>query len=253
MIYNYHTHTPLCGHATGAPREYVESAIENGIKTLGFSDHTPYVFPDNRPIQGMRMRCDQIQEYAQTVRALAKEYAKDIRILLGFEVEYYPDFHPEQMEFLRSVSPDYLILGQHFVGDESFRKHVMSFPADDYALLAYVSQVLAAINTGDFLYVAHPDVAGMHYAEETLQREYRRLCVGAKKRGVPLELNLLGLRDNRPYPSRKFFEIAAEVGNDVVFGVDAHSPQAFFDRTAERKAREMVKELGLHLIEQPLL
>ena len=41
MIANYHTHTWRCMHASGTEREYVEKAIEGGLKILGFSDHTP--------------------------------------------------------------------------------------------------------------------------------------------------------------------------------------------------------------------
>lgn len=253
MLFNYHTHTAFCGHARGSLHEYVEAAIANGIKTLGFSDHAPYAFPDDRPIAGMRMRCDQVQSYAEAIRKIAKEYESDIRILLGFETEYYPDFYKEEQALLRSVQPDYLILGQHFLGDESFRYHVMNQSSDDFVLLAYVTQVIAALNTGDFLYVAHPDVAGYHYSEEALNREYRRLCVHAKKIGAPLEINLLGLREKRFYPQRKFFEIAADVGNDVILGLDAHSPEAFYDKEAERNARKMANELGLHILEQPIL
>jgi len=46
MIANYHTHTPRCNHATGEERAYVEQAIKKGLKILGFSDHTPYIFPE---------------------------------------------------------------------------------------------------------------------------------------------------------------------------------------------------------------
>lgn len=45
MIANYHTHTPRCNHAVGSEEEYVQQALKAGIKILGFSDHTPYLFP----------------------------------------------------------------------------------------------------------------------------------------------------------------------------------------------------------------
>ena len=57
MIANYHTHTWRCRHADGTEREYVERAIEGGLKILGFSDHSPYPFPDGYD-SGMRMRLD---------------------------------------------------------------------------------------------------------------------------------------------------------------------------------------------------
>ena len=46
MKANFHTHTARCRHARGADREYVESAIRAGLSVLGFSDHSPYFFPN---------------------------------------------------------------------------------------------------------------------------------------------------------------------------------------------------------------
>ena len=47
MDYNYHTHTFRCGHAAGTEREYIETALKNGILRMGFSDHIAFVFPDD--------------------------------------------------------------------------------------------------------------------------------------------------------------------------------------------------------------
>ena len=254
MQFNYHTHTELCGHAKGEMREYVESAIAGGLKTLGFSDNAPQLFTDGRAYRdGTRMRPERINEYADNVRALAKEYEKDIRILLGFELEYYPDNYAEEKVFLSQVKPDYLILGQHFIGDESTGFHVYGQSSDDFVLTAYVTQVLAALNTGDFLYVAHPDMAGFRYSEQAIEREYTRLCIGAKKRGIPLEINLWGLRGERAYPNSRFFEIAAKVGNEVAFGFDAHTPEVFTDENLKARGRAFAQALGLKVIEKPLI
>ncbi|MBQ7368242.1 MAG: histidinol-phosphatase [Clostridia bacterium] len=250
MLYNYHTHTARCNHALGNDREYVEQAIAGGMKTLGFSDHAPYLFPDNTPSLH-RMRTDELFAYAVSIRALAKEYEKDIRILCGFELEYYPDYHAEEMKFLSQIQPDYLILGQHFIGNEySFIPSSRGLAGNDLGLIAYVSQAIAGLATGDFLYLAHPDIAGTNFSDETFEREYRRLCVAAKKFGVPLEINLLGVRGKRHYPCERFFRIAAEVGNDVVLGADAHDPKDVCEQSGEEKARAMVKKLGLKLLEK---
>ena len=95
LPYNYHTHTARCNHADGTDREYVEAAIQAGVKELGFSDHAPYLFPNTNYYSAFRMKTDELFAYAESVRALQKEYADDIRILLGFELEYYPAFHKE--------------------------------------------------------------------------------------------------------------------------------------------------------------
>ena len=249
MKHNYHTHTTRCNHAEGADRAYIENAIQGGFETLGFSDHAPYFFPDTDYQSGFRMKIDELEEYADTVRAFAKEYEKDIRILCGFELEYYPDFHKEEMSLLKKVKPDYIIMGQHFIGNELSCIPSVS-PKDDCGLMAYVTQVLAGLATGDFLYLAHPDIAGLHYSPEVVEREYRRLCQGAKRMGVPLELNFLGLRTQRHYPCQPFFKIAGEVGNDIVFGADAHIPKDVVDIQSEKTALEWAKKYNLNVIEK---
>ena len=87
MLANYHTHTPRCGHATGTEREYIERAIEKGMKVLGFSDHTPQPYPEDFH-SGMRMGMDEIENYTGTLSALKEEYKDDIRILIGYEQDY---------------------------------------------------------------------------------------------------------------------------------------------------------------------
>jgi histidinol-phosphatase (PHP family) len=122
---------------------------------------------------------------------------------------------------------------------------------DEY-LIDYVTQILAAIDTGDFLYIAHPDIIGTDYSPECVEREFTRLCQGAKDKDIPLELNLLGILKKRRYPCSTFFKIAAKVGNDVILGLDAHSPSDFFN-PAEEAARAMAQILGLRLIDKPIL
>lgn len=253
MLFNYHTHTYRCNHAIGTGREYVEKAIEAGIKTLGFSDHAPYIFP-NGYRSSFRMKEDELCGYADEVRALAKEYEKDIRILLGFELEYYPDYHREEVAFLRTVNPDYLLLGQHYLNcEEGYANVCFSKKDSDYLLQAYVTQVISGLATGDFLYLAHPDVISSEFSKETVEKEFTRLCDFAKKNEIPLEINLLGLKDKRHYPCGEFFEIAGRVGNDVIIGIDAHSPEKLTDKAVEDEALSMVKKYNLNLITKELI
>jgi len=247
MIFNYHTHTARCNHASGTDREYVEKAIKRGIKTLGFSDHAPYDFPFDGYYSHFRMKKEEAVAYVESVRALQKEYEKDVRILCGFELEYYPLYHAREMQFLKQFTPDYLILGQHFVGNEPNGQPARGNQE------AYVSQILEGLKTGDFLYLAHPDISGFKGDEQEILKAYRRLCEGAKELNIPVEINLLGIRENRAYPDERFWKIVGEVGNDVILGTDAHAPEHFLDYKDEQKALSFVKKYGLKLIEKELL
>ena len=87
MIANYHTHTWRCRHADGTEREYVENAIAAGLKILGFSDHTPQVYP-NGFVCPVKMLPEELEGYVDTILDLKREYKADIDILLGLEAEY---------------------------------------------------------------------------------------------------------------------------------------------------------------------
>ncbi len=250
MLYNYHTHTSRCHHADGTDREYVESAIKAGVKVLGFSDHAPY--PSLNIIPKKPYRVDCCEEYVKSVLALKKEYQKEIDILLGFELEYYPELHSQEVEYLKTFGYDYLILGQHqLIKGKEYKIVYTNKPT--YTLTEYVDTVIQGLKTGDFKMLAHPDVANCYAPKEEKQKEYTRLCKCAKELNIPLEINLLGIREGRTYPSEDFFDIAKDVENDIIIGVDAHSPSAFLDKYALMKAMEIVQKFNLKLITQPFI
>lgn len=248
MIANYHTHTWRCNHASGTEREYVENAIKMGLKTLGFSDHSPYIFPGDY-YSGFRMTPEQFPGYCETLLGLRKEYEGVIDIPIGLELEYYPALLPQLLPILRDNPVDYLILGQHLLGNEVGERYTGAPTGDNRDLERYCDQTIEAMNTGLFTYFAHPDVINFRGSRSFYSEQMRRICREANNCGIPLEVNLLGLCDGRNYPDRTFWETAAEEGCAVILGRDAHTPQALLDGKTEERALQMVEELGLKLLE----
>ena len=188
MKYNLHTHTVRCNHATGEDREYVENAIKAGIKVLGFADHCPQFFPTRDYYSYFRMRPEQAQEYAESIRALKKEYKRDIKILLGFETEYYPETYDAFIQFVRPLHLDYLIMGQHFVGneyDEGSYYAAQEGKKEQY-LDQYVNQVKEGLQKGVFTYLAHPDIVWYCGDRSYYEKRITELCRFAKDRDIPL-------------------------------------------------------------------
>ena len=250
MIANYHTHTPRCGHAVGSEREYVQEALRAGLRTLGFSDHTPYDYFDcEHRSSRIRMSAEELPGYADTVRALAAEYADALEILVGVEAEYYPKYFPRLLELLRESGIRYMILGQHFVGNEVGEPYCGRPTEDRKTLERYVSQSIEGMDTGVFSFFAHPDLIRFVGDEGAYLREMRRLCRAAAERAMPLEINLLGIREGRNYPDERFWRLAAEEGCTALLGCDAHRPEDLGDAGSERKALEMAERLGLRLLE----
>lgn len=250
MIANYHTHTWRCLHAKGTEREYVERAIQSGLHILGFADHTPYPFPADYCSE-MRMELDQMENYVDSVLALKKEYRNDIEIHLGLEAEYYPMFWEKLLRFLDDYPVEYMLLGQHHLDSEVNGAFASGDRTEEPRLLKkYVDQCVAAMKTGRFLYFAHPDVLNFCGDAECFDREYRRLCKAAREYHLPLEINFLGLDEQRWYPRKQFWKIAGEEKNRVIFGCDAHEPDKVWNPVVEEKALAIVREYNLQLVEQ---
>jgi histidinol-phosphatase (PHP family) len=250
MKANYHTHTVRCRHASGTEREYIETAISRGLTDLGFSDHCPMPFP-NEYRSGHRMDVEEFPEYIETLLALREEYADRIKIHIGLEVEYYPLVFPD---FLKLISPypvDYLILGQHLLGNEFDHKGHSLEPTDsEERLAAYTAQVSEALETGAFSYFAHPDMINFTGDDATYRRHMMPVLRIAKRMNIPVEYNLLGLADNRIYPSRRFFRLAADMGVSVIIGSDAHSPDRVAQPFELLKAYHFLNELCIKPIDE---
>lgn len=248
MKANYHTHTTRCNHAVGSEEEYVQAAIKRGLHTLGFSDHTPYYFPGDY-YSNFRMRMEQLDDYISTVQKLSEQYSGTISIVTGLEAEFYPALFPALMERLRDSEISYLILGQHMI-DNEIGAHYSGHPTDDVQVLKkYCHQVCDAFQTGLFTYLAHPDLIHFVGPKDIYEESMRLICLEAKKCSIPLEYNLLGLATNRQYPNDSFWTLAAEEGNQVVLGCDAHKPEALLDAAAEEEAIRRLNKLAISPVE----
>lgn len=250
MIANYHTHTYRCRHAKGTEREYIENAIKAGIKILGFSDHSPYIF-NNGHVSEFRMLPSQAEDYFETLTKLKEEYKDEIEIHIGVEAEYYPEFFEDTVKFLENFPCEYMILGQHVLSNEYDEKRYTSIkPTDNVEIFRqYIDQVIEGMKTGKYIYFAHPDLL-LYTADADVYRSYyQEICDTAKKLDLPLEYNLLGIRAGRHYPNKTFWEIAAKTENKVILGIDAHDPECILNTETYEKAKNALNELGITPIE----
>lgn len=244
MYANYHTHTFRCRHAKGTERAYIERAIERGLRVLGFSDHAPYCFPEGYT-SGFRMALSEFDGYCQTLSDLKQAYQNDIELHIGLEMEYYPAYFARTLEQMKGYPLEYLILGQHFLENEQNAPYSGRAENGAAELECYVNQTAEAMETGCYTCFAHPDLIRADVPPEMYRRCMTRLCETAKRCGVPLELNLLGLGEHRAYPAEAFWSIVRTVGNDVVIGCDAHAPEAVAEPLVLQEADSFFKRFGL--------
>ncbi len=255
MDYNYHTHTKYCHHATDEMEDYVKNAIEGGMHYLGFSEHSPFRFPDGYETTYHRIFIKDVPEYLKEANRLREAYKDKIDIKIGYEMEYYPLYFPKMLKMVLDFGAEYLILGQHYLQNEYPDGYPSGVPTEDENVLTeYVECVLSGIKTGVFTYVAHPDFVNYRGKNDALYyAEMKKICEASKEYNIPLEINFNGARNNENYPSDRFFQIAGEVGCPITFGSDAHSSQVVFDKPNILLAKELVKRYNLNDIGKPNL
>lgn len=257
---NYHTHTYRCGHALDQDEDYVQGAIELGIKDLGFSDHVPLIglhFPL------MRQDYEMLEDYKNSIKQLQEKYKDQITIHIGFEAEYLEEYLDEYKDLLKNKGIDYLICGQHCLIENNKQVPYNSFKHNQEMLTKYIDALISAIHSGLFIYIAHPDhfMNGYRIWDDFAIKESRRLLKEAEKYNIPLEINVAGLRfaeykhrtngKGMPlenlYPYDKFWNLVGEYNIKGIIGIDAHRKNDFLDGI-EKEALEFASKHHIKLI-----
>jgi histidinol-phosphatase (PHP family) len=249
---NYHTHTYRCGHATGEVIDYAREASKQGLQVLGISDHTPW--PDGR-WSDVRMTLEELPGYLKAIEEAQEKYP-ELTFLKALECEYIRDFHGFFQELKEDL--DYLIGAVHFIRHRGEWLDVYGGVQTKDELATYTDQLLLAMDSGLFSFMAHPDLFANSYLrwdEEAIACS-RTIIEAAVSYGIPLEINGYGWRKptvdtpegRRPmYPWRSFWELAVQYPVGVIINSDAHQPE---DVGANlEQGRELAKELGLEIVE----
>lgn len=227
---NFHTHTYRCHHARGSDEEYVISAIRNGYKVLGFSDHCSWYYPSGFKNSRVRMTVKEFNDYKKSVLRLKEKYKDKIEIQLGLEAEYFPEYMDWLLDFCIEQEIEYLVFGNHYYrSDESGIYYGF---CDRKYIQDYFDDCIKGMETGMYAYLAHPELIMrnpfMEWDQE-IEEGFERVCKRAKELDIPLEYNVLGLQENirqgrEAYPNSKFWEIASKYHNKAIIGMDAHQP-----------------------------
>ena len=237
---NYHTHTYRCNHASGKDEDYVIKAINAGIKVLGFSDHTPRIFKSGH-ISGFRMRAELAKDYFDSIRMLREKYKDEIDVKAGVEAEYYEN-DPGYFDYIDEFQPDYIIQGQHFIISEESGRRAARPTRDEKDLADYYLCLYKGIDSKRFFYIAHPDMINFTGDDRIFIKHTEEFLRYAKEHKTLLEINRLGLFENRHYPRELFWELCGRTGCKAVIGLDAHNPAVFDDTRTMTKCIEYAKK-----------
>lgn len=251
MKTNYHTHTQRCLHAQGTEEDYIRAALDAGLSILGFTDHAPFPNHDF----GMRMPYSELEAYFSAVDRLATQYSSDIIIRKSLEIEYLPQYEDYYSFLLQTYKPDYLLLGEHFYFNKKGDVFNIYNAESTTDYIHYANSIAAALKTGLFRMVAHPDLFTVNHLawDKNCDAASEIILAAALETGTVLEFNANGYRrgihdypDGKRYmyPHMNFWKKAAAAGVTTIIGADAHEPYQVWDACMD-KAIDVLRDLGI--------
>ncbi len=243
---DYHTHTPLCKHAEGLPREYAAAAQRLGLPELGLSDHSPM----REHFDDWRMDWDEFPRYLEMVDEARAEFPT-LPIRLGLEVDWLEGGEKWIEELSGKADFDFFIGSVHYlsrdwaVDDPKYLSRFNEGSVEEIWTL-YFHLYEKAIRSRLFDFMGHPDLPKKfgHRPPGDLRRFYDPVIQALADTGTAFEINTAGLRKDvrEMYPARQFLELARSANIPLLINSDAHAPNevgADFD-----KAITMAKEAG---------
>jgi histidinol-phosphatase (PHP family) len=251
---NYHVHNRYSSDGRGTTEEVVQRAAELGFEEICLTNHVETLGSDGDWIVDFveaRERFEQVQREIETAR---RQFPK-LRILLGAELEYRPEWIESLERLTSSVEFDFLIGSVHVVNGhnvsggaaigEYFKGKEM---AEAYG--RYFSVVDEMVEWGGFDVVGHFDLIKRFgskiygaYPAEAFEPQTRAILERMVRRGIGLEVNTSGVVQPpaEPYPGLPILRAAREAGVTTwTIGTDSHMPERL----------DQGWDVGLHLLQE---
>lgn len=249
MLRDGHIHTPYCPHGTTDKLEdYIVKAIASGFKDITFTEHAPLPedFVDPTPQQDSGMNAKDVLPYIEEIQKLKLKYEKQIRIRIGFEVDFIIGFEEQTMAWLAKYGPlmDDAILSVHFLyhnnqyvcidySDEVFMQFVEQVGSVESVYALYYNTVKASISANLGPYkpkrIGHPTLVHKfqlaHNEQIDDDSSINDVLHLLSEYNLELDANSAGYAKKfckQPYPPLHFFKLINALNIPIVFGSDAH-------------------------------
>lgn len=258
-----HNHTEFCPHGSGEDVEdYIQAAIAQGFKTYSITEHFPlppafYQHPvgSRHAVYTASFGQVELPAYLEKMARLKETYRSQLKILVGFEFDFFPEFSDWTAMQLAQYGDqiDDAILSVHFlptprglraIDDTAadFKSGVVAAYGSPLAVAnAYLERLQTAV---DWQVPNKPSRYGhiMLYrkwrntfpartvwADETTDRRLTKLLTTIADHNELLDCNFAGLfrpTQTEFTPTLPWVQVAQTKQIPLVFGADAHNVAA---------------------------
>lgn len=251
---NYHGHCYYCD-GKEAPDAYVQEALKQRMRIIGFSCHAPLPFET-----GWTMPADKLDEYIAEIDLVRRHAPEGLTILKSLEVDFIPGIMSPNHPDIRALGLDYVVGSVHYVdslpngshwsidnNNSEFETGVNEIFGGDAkrAIKRYFELQRQMILEGKPDILGHCDKIRMHnlvhpHFDESAAwyiQEVQDLLKLAAEKQIIVEINTKYFsRKAMFFPSQAHFKFMLEKGVRVTINSDAHRPEALtsgFEQVAE--------------------
>lgn len=246
-----HVHTPFCPHGTSDSFEqYIHEAIKIGRKEISFTEHFPMPLGVTTP--EFHNECvmleSQIPLYIKSINQLKEKFKSQIKINVGFEIDYIEGKEAEIQELLEQYGEkiEDSILSVHFIKlDDKYYAidylpefEVLFKKVGDIEKIydLYYMTLLKSINADIGKYkprrIGHPSLIRIFNKKYPCKyKNYKLLeeiVLAIKDKEYEVDYNVAGLRKEyckEIYPSGELLRLIQDYGIPMVYGTDSHKSE----------------------------
>jgi histidinol-phosphatase (PHP family) len=181
---------------------------------------------------------DRFREYIRTCRALQRNYASSMRVLVGFEAEVCSGYETRVDAILKDFAPDYFVGSVHHVDDvpidmtpEFYRRAVNAHGSIEHLYCRYFDLQLELIERFKPSVIGHFDLIRIFDSEylrtmedpavwSRVERNLERI----RALDLSLDFNVRAISKgaSEPYPTKRIVEKARALGIAMLPGDDSH-------------------------------
>ena len=243
MIFESHSHTPLCKHADGHPTEYAAVAHQKGLIGLHVTCHNPM---PNGFSSAVRMAESEFDLYVDMVAQATEQWRGRVDVRLGLEADYFEGYE-SYLEQQLSRAEFHFVLGSVHPQIQEFQD---TYWRDDPIEVQriYFDLLAKSAETGLFDSLAHPDLIKNytrdHWNPSNILDIVRPALDRIAKTGVAMELNTSGVLKRLPEmnPCPEILHEMLERDIPVTLGADAHTPTRVGDGYED--AMKLLQQVG---------
>ncbi len=236
MLADFHMHTNFSTDAdrTCTPESMIEGAIKKGLKTICFTDHQDFDYPNNGMEGEFQLDYDM---YFATLQLLQAKYRDQIEVLIGIEFGLQPHLGKLYHEHSEKYPFDFIIGSTHvFDGVDPYYPGYFGNRSDEEGYRRAFEIILKNTqNVSDYDVAGHLDYVVRYGKEQTRAYSYRKysdlideILKTLIEKGKGIELNTSGLKYGLGFahPHMDILNRYRELGGEIItVGSDAHKPE----------------------------